>query len=478
MSADDSIRLSQAEFLDLLHRVERLEKASQTASTSQTSSLPKNGDTNHHAVAADSDPEKGTFYIGGYGEATMKRCFYSNNYLRYNTPDNYRNEGFGQFDLPHVCIWMGYNFGRGWSFGTEVEFEHGGTESAVEIEEEEGGEYETEVERGGEVALEQLWIQKEFARYAAIRAGMIIVPMGGTNAYHEPNRFFGVFRPEGENTILPCTWHDIGLEFHGRYRWLGYTAQFLPGLESDQFGNKSWIHYGSASAYEFKLANTYAGLARLDFYPLDKLGKDNLRISVSGYCGTSFRNYLLQDLKSVTEDEKSNYYGVKGLVSLVGLDWCYDDHHVIFRGSAVYGHLGDANKISKFNLSQSSTSVSKRQIVGSDAYAVGAEIGYDFFHFNHKLVEKKQKFYLFARYDIYDSQAKVGKSYTKAYWCGRQKVSAGINYYPLPEVIIKAEAGCGFLNQNPDATSKYSNEPYIALSVNYAGIFFRSKKRK
>jgi len=32
---------------------------------------------------------------------------------------------------------------------------NGGTESAVEIKEEEGGEYESEVERGGEVALEQ-----------------------------------------------------------------------------------------------------------------------------------------------------------------------------------------------------------------------------------------------------------------------------------------------------------------------------------
>ena len=99
--------------------------------------------------------------IGGYGEAVASRMFYSNNYKRYTSADLYKDDkGFGQFDLPHVVIYLGYDFGKGWSMGTEIEFEHGGTESAIEIEEEETGEYESEVERGGEVALEQFWLQK------------------------------------------------------------------------------------------------------------------------------------------------------------------------------------------------------------------------------------------------------------------------------------------------------------------------------
>ena len=46
-------------------------------------------------------------------------------------------------------VYLGYDFGKGWSMGTEIEFEHGGVETAVEMEDDEGGEYETEVERGG-----------------------------------------------------------------------------------------------------------------------------------------------------------------------------------------------------------------------------------------------------------------------------------------------------------------------------------------
>ena len=98
--------------------------------------------------------------LGGYGEAVMTRNFYSDKPHRYSAPDLYKNESHGRFDLPHVVIYLGYDFGKGWSMGTEIEFEHGGVESAVEIENEEGGEYETEVARGGEVALEQVWIQK------------------------------------------------------------------------------------------------------------------------------------------------------------------------------------------------------------------------------------------------------------------------------------------------------------------------------
>ena len=99
--------------------------------------------------------------IGGYGEATMSRMFYSDNWKRYTSASSYKDApSHGEFDLPHVVLMLNYDFGRGWKMGSEIEFEHGGTESAVEIEQEETGEYEKEIERGGEVALEQFWLEK------------------------------------------------------------------------------------------------------------------------------------------------------------------------------------------------------------------------------------------------------------------------------------------------------------------------------
>lgn len=146
------------------------------------------------------------FTIGGYGEAVYSRHMYSDNVFRYSFADRYADSrGHSQVDIPHMVIMMGYDFGHGWTMGSEIEFEHGGTECAVELESEETGEYEKEIERGGEVALEQFWIQKSWGQGLNLRMGHDVVPVGATNAAHLPSQYFGVYRPEGEATILPCT---------------------------------------------------------------------------------------------------------------------------------------------------------------------------------------------------------------------------------------------------------------------------------
>ncbi len=103
----------------------------------------------------------------------------------------------GRFDIPHFVINLGYDFGKGWTLGTEIEFEHGGTESAVELEADEAGEYESEIERGGEVALEQFWLQKAFSDAFKVRTGMIIIPVGLTNGHHLPTEFFTAYEDGG-----------------------------------------------------------------------------------------------------------------------------------------------------------------------------------------------------------------------------------------------------------------------------------------
>lgn len=392
-------------------------------------------------------------HVGGYGEVAMSRNFYSDNYLRYSEPSRYENaRGHGRFDLPHVVIYLGYDFGKGWSFSSEIEFEHGGVEAAVEIETEEAGEYETEVERGGEVVLEQFYIQKEFMPQLRLRAGMQVVPVGGTNAHHEPNQFFGVYRPEGENTILPCTWHEISLSISGKAGKWSYMAMFLPGLDSERFGNRTWIHDGSASPFEFKIANSYAFAARVDNYSVK-----GLRWGISGYIGNSFRNTLYP-----TESAKNK--GIHGTVSIISADFKYQEHNWLLRGYADLGHLSDAAHISKFNISMSKKSTSKRQEVASEAVAAGVEAGYDLFDLIPSMKSKRQKFYLFGRYDYYDSMARMEES-SPLGWCGRQKITAGLNWFPIPQIVVKGDYSYGILER------KYKNEPSVNIGVAYVGWF-------
>ncbi len=390
--------------------------------------------------------------IGGYGEAVASRMFYSNNYKRYTSADLYKDDkGFGQFDLPHVVLYLGYDFGKGWSLGTEIEFEHGGTESAVEIEEEETGEYESEVERGGEVALEQFWLQKSFSPTLNLRMGHMVVPVGGTNNAHMPTEFFTVYRPEGENTILPCTWHETGVSLWGRAGDWRYEAMFLAGLDADRFGNKGWIHDGSGSPYEFKMATAYAGAMRIDNYSIK-----GLRLSVSGYLGNSANNTL---------NATGKYKGLHGTVAIGAFDFLYNDHNLIVRGNFDYGHLSNSLEITSANMSTRADSPSPKTNIGEAAIALGIEAGYDIFSQIASMREREQRFYIFGRYDYYDSMYKTVKNMTDEKMWSRQKVTAGVNYYPIPQIAIKGEYSYRILS------SQYNNEPTISLGICYSGLF-------
>ncbi|MBO4666344.1 MAG: hypothetical protein J5612_05665 [Paludibacteraceae bacterium] len=462
--AEDSILVSSADLQSLLKRVERLE---QHDSVSQELGRTERAE---HSADRPQTERKGRFMIGGYGEITAKHCFYSNNYLRYGkNPEKYANDHYGEFDLPHVVIYLGYDFGKGWSVGTEIEFEHGGTESAVEIEEEEGGEYEQEVERGGEVALEQFWLQKKFNRYAILRAGMQVIPVGGLNAHHESTEYFGVYRNEGSFTIIPSTWHEVALTFMGSSpKGWRYQVMFLPGLDSDRFNRKNWIKPGAGSPYEFKLANVFAGAARVDY-----TGVEGLRLGLSGYCGNSFRNTLS---KSNSELDESAYKDVKGTVTIGAFDFAYKSHGFVMRGEFLYGHLSDAAAITQYNISMRKGSVSSKQWVASDALAAGFEAGYDFFSLNEKLVEKHQQFYVFGRYDYYDSMFRYDNKPTDMYsWCGRHRAAVGINYFPIKQIGVKAEFSYGILKPGTKADGTkgkiYNDEPQIAVGIVYSGFY-------
>jgi len=408
------------------------------------------------AKAAESGADRPSrLTIGGYGEAVMSRNFYSDNYLRYSNAEKYRDGSHGRFDLPHAVVWLGYDFGRGWSFGTEIEFEHGGTESAVEIEEEEAGEYESEVERGGEVALEQFWIQKSFSPALNLRMGHMVVPVGATNMHHMPDEYFGVCRPEGESTIFPCTWHETGVSLWGTAGRWRYEVMFLPGLDSDRFTSKGWIHDGAGSPYEFKIGTSCAGAFRIDNFSVR-----GLRLSLSGYCGNSFRNTLYDNGNAKWKD-------VTGTVAIGCFDFAYDDRNVIVRGSFDYGHLSDSDMITAFNKSMSSSSVSAKQAVASDVVACGIEAGYDFFSLSRRLRESGQRFYLFGRCEFYDSMYRAARSVVPLEWCGRLRVAFGLNYYPIRNIAIKAEYAVGLLKP------PYNDEPSLSIGVTYRGVFKR-----
>ena len=392
--------------------------------------------------------------VGGYGEICYSRNYYSDHVSRYSQPEEHKNDpSHGKFDLPHAVVYLGYDFGKGWTFGTEIEFEHGGNGLAYEKEDEEGGEWEQEVEKGGEVELEQFWIQKSFGRAANLRFGHIVVPVGLNNAHHEPTNFFTVYRPEGENTIMPSTWHQTGVSFFGRYKDFRYEAQLLAGLNADGFTNTNWIKNGAKSPLEYDVANKYGVALRLDNYSVR-----GLRIGLSGYYSHSIGNSYPRNAAGVDDT-------YEGKVAVGAIDFTYRGHNWIVRGQADYGYLGDAEQLKYlYNRVNKKSPYHHSAFVSKNAYAWGLEAGYDVFSQIQSLRQQDRKLYVFGRYEQYDPYASATKGISYNY-TEVKRMAVGVNYYPLPEVVVKAEFSKRFLN------SAYNNEPAINIGVAYEGFF-------
>ena len=392
--------------------------------------------------------------VGGYGEVNFSRNFYSDHVSRYSQPEEHKDDpSHGRFDIPHAVINLGYGFGKGWSLGTEIEFEHGGNGLAYEKEDEEGGEWEQEVEKGGEVELEQFWLQKSFSRAANLRIGHIVVPVGLNNAHHEPLSYFTVYRPEGENTIMPSTWHQTGLSFFGRYGSFRYEAQFLAGLNADNFTNTGWINKGHKSPLEFDVANKYGAALRIDNYSVK-----GLRIGVSGYCGQSIGNSYPRNANGVDAE-------YKGTVCVGAVDFTYNDHNWIVRGQADYGYLGDAEELKYvYNRINKKSPYHHSAYVSGNAYAVGIEAGYDIFSQIRQMQQKEQQLYVFGRYEAYNPYASDTKG-TPYDYTAVKRMAVGVNYHPIPEIVIKAEYSKRFLK------SLYNDEPAVNIGVAYEGFF-------
>ena len=215
------------------------------------------------------------FRVGGYGEAVASFKDYGINRY-YGNPNGNTRDHRNTIYIPRFVLAMDYKFTPKWILSAEIEFEAGGTGSAMELENSENGEYETEMEKGGEVALEQFHITRLIHPAFNVRAGHMIVPVGLTNAHHEPINFFGTVRPEGETTILPSTWHETGIEFFGTlgkgYATFDYQVLVVAGLNANGFDRNTWVASGKQGLFEEDNFNSPGYVLRVDYRVLSLVG--------------------------------------------------------------------------------------------------------------------------------------------------------------------------------------------------------------
>lgn len=386
------------------------------------------------------------FSIGGYGEILFNHYDYGPN--RLASPKGSLSDSRQTVDLPRFILEFSYNFTKDIMFTTEIEFEHGGTGSALELEYEEFGEFEMEQEKGGEVVLEQFHITKSFSKMLNLRVGHFIVGVGQLNKKHLPIQYFTSSRPEGEQAVIPVTWHETGIEIFGHIKGFDYRLQMVNGLDANGFSSANWIKGGYQKKFELTQATNMAYVLRLEYK-----GLKGLNIGVSGYYGNTTENIQKPDIMK----------GIDGNVSIGSFHGEYNANNLIVRGHYLYGNLQNSAKISSINRKLSKNAQYPQTPVAKNAKNYAVEAGYNI---AEMVGLRNEKLMPFARYEYYNSMEDMESGSTPDQRYKRNVKTFGVNYYPLPNLVIKADYSMRELGGG-----KYNDENTFGLSVGFAGRF-------
>ena len=388
-------------------------------------------------ASATSDDEFGKVKWAGYGVVNYaKQDFYAN--AQTATPEKRATT-----DLERIVLAPTFSLGKGYKFVTEIEFEHGGTGSTVEYESEEAGEFEAEIEKGGEVVLEQAYLLIEQSPLVNWKIGEMVVPFGMINMYHEPSQYFTVERPLGETGVYPSTWHETGVGITGKYDQWRYEAQIISGLDSSGFSGYGFVSGGMQNKLEYREADALAFVGNVDYSFLP-----GVMVGGSLYYGDTAANRVRNDM-----DERADLF-------MGNLYARYEQGPVIVRGQYTYASLENSDLITKANLRSFNSGVLgiSKSPVGSEAQSFMIAAGYDLF----SLFELKQwgRLDAFVQYESYNTHAATEASITQLARYDRSATTVGMNLKPRPGVVFKAE----YSNRKHDGSTG-SNQDYYGLGV-------------
>ncbi len=336
--------------------------------------------------------------LSGYGDILLK-------YADYGADPKASARGAKRdqrtsFDLRRFVLeWEG-KLPRNFEFEAELEIEHGGTGSAVELEYEEAGEYENEVEKAGEVRLEKLVLKKEF-EHSQLLLGQIPVALGLLAGEHEPLDFFGAERPESEEHLLPTSWSEGGIEWATQRGAHGFRAQLLTGLDSTGFSSQYFVARGQQQRFDSVRTSNPAAALRWTLHP-----SENWETGVAFYYGDSAHNRPQPDLiKRCGSGDGSAFNSLAPCGYIKTPLWLSSWHLKAHLGpwqtqsSVILGKLDNAVEINTRNaaLSQKFTGI-LRSPVASQAYAAWTEWGYALPGF-----ESEDELLPFIRLEAYDT---------------------------------------------------------------------------
>lgn len=147
-------------------------------------------------------------------------------------------------------------------------------------------------------------------------------------------------------------------------------------------------------------------------------------------------------------------------------DLQYRNKFIIARGNIIYGNLGNSYALSEANRKLSNLSpYSRLAPIAKNAVSYGGEVGV-----NIRSILKDNKkvpvIYPFVRYEYYNPQEKGESKQTMDKRCQVSMWTAGANWYPLPNLVVKAD-----YSTRKIGGGNYNSENEFSLAIAYIGWF-------
>lgn len=327
--------------------------------------------------------------IAGYGE-----------FLYENYAKTKQNGSVGKgdtFDALRAIVYTGYRFSDKFVLNTEIEIEH-----------------------AKEAYLEFAYVDYAATENFGVRGGLLLVPMGLVNEFHEPTVFMGTERPFTENKIIPSTWRENGAGIYGAWDKVSFRLYAVNGFNGEKFSSGG-LRGGRQKGGKAKAEN-FAYTGRLDITPTPGVF----------FGGSFYSGGAAQGSLGSGKDLGTTIVDVHGQVQVRGFD---------FRGLWANASIDDAVA---FNV--------KNKLTGSNGLAEKMEGGYVMFGYN--LLSQTSDiggpaFTPYVKFERVDTQAKMSSGYSRSLSTLNNWRTIGFEFKPIPNVVVKVD----YMKNTNDAKS-------------------------
>ena len=327
--------------------------------------------------------------VGGYGE------------LHLNLFKNEDSPASAVLDLHRLVLFIAHNFNDRFRFYTELELERA-----------------LVADSSGTAVPDSFQVEQAFIDWRILkgtsealyfRGGVVLVPMGIINQWHEPPIFHGVERPLVDRVIIPTTWREGGIGIWGEpIEGVRYEFYVMAGLDATGFSGATGLRGGRLAATQATL-NGPAFTGRLEWEPT--LG---MVVGIAPYFGLAGPRSLDVNVK----------------VGGAAADWRVRRKGFESRAMLVYFQVSDTGALRTI-LPGETDPVSD---VGSNLFGVYGEIPYNVIY----SVDTVMELLPFVRLDFFDTTFNESDpAFNRPAYL---VPTVGLSYRPIQQVVVLLES--------------------------------------